>query len=673
MDLKPRLTLRAVKLTAVTSEGEVGRTVQFSKGLNVLRAGNTSGKSTTLQAIIYALGLEGMLSPRREVPLPHSMTDSVTVDNKELRVLRSWVSLEFENAEEKVITATRQVKNAETKNTVITVEHGPALTQGGTFKTEDYFVRMAGAAQRESGFHHFLTNFLGWNLPLVSYMDGSEKPLYSECLFPFFYVEQKHGWSGVQARIPTYFGIREVGKRSFEYVLGLDVFERILQRQRLSSNISELEGSWRAALTDLKNTAIAAGVAISREPHRIADSLEEDSASPTAFVDGTWLPLESAIARLRQGIAKKEAAPTASPNSASLEKELEEAEDSVRLLVTGLALLIEERNALQEQGSQLDIRLEALNEDLQRHKDAALLVRLGAKHAKSLAEDHTCPTCHQEVNDGMDISTHPMTVDENIAFIDRQCSTFSAARDDVVRTLDAMRVRERSMRDSLERLRQRVRRLKEALLGPERATSIAEISQRNALQDQLDKLLQHQRSLEKPRELLRSLSVSHKEQAEALKALKASDLTESDKSKLVKVEQYLRDQLRRYHFHSLKPAEVEVSRDTYRPAHEGYELGFDLSASDMIRVIWSYLFAVLRVSDEEGGNHLGLLIFDEPKQQETASESYAQLLKEAGDQGRRGSQIIFATSESRQTLLKMLEGSDYNLIDIPDGQRILTR
>lgn len=673
MDLKPRLLLRAVKLTAVTTEGEVGRTVEFKQGLNVLRAGNTSGKSTTLQAIIYALGLEGMLSPRREVPLPHSMTDSVTVDDQELRVLKSWVSLEFENAEGEVITATRQVKSDETKNTVITVEYGPALTKGGTFKTEDYFVRLAGAAQRETGFHYFLTFFLGWKLPFVSYMDGSEKPLYSECLFPFFYVEQKHGWSGVQARIPTYFGVREVGKRSFEYILGLDVFERILQRQRLASNISELEGSWKAALTDLKNTAIAAGVAISREPHRIADSLHEDSASPTAFVDGTWLPLDSAVVRLRQIISRKGSDHSTGANSAALEKELEEAEDSVRLLVTGLALLIEERNGLQEQGAQLDIRLEALNEDLQRHKDAALLVRLGAKHARSLAEDHTCPTCHQEVSDGMDISTHPMTVDENISFIDRQCSTFSAAREDVSRTLDAMRVRERSMRDSLARLRQRVRRIKEALLGPEHAMSLAEVSRRNSLQEQLDKLIENQRSLDQPRELLRSLSGSHKEQTEALKALKASDLTETDKSKLRKVEKYLRDQLHRYHFHSLKPEEVDISRDTYRPAHEGYELGFDLSASDMIRVIWSYLFAVLRVSDEEGGNHLGLLIFDEPKQQETASESYAELLQEAGEQGRRGSQVIFATSESRQTLLKMLEGSQYNLIDIPDGERILTR
>jgi hypothetical protein len=140
---------------------------------------------------------------------------------------------------------------------------------------------------------------------------------------------------------------------------------------------------------------------------------------------------------------------------------------------------------------------------------------------------------------------------------------------------------------------------------------------------------------------------------------------------LEQVERYLRQQLRRYQFDSLRPEDVDISRETYRPAHEGYELGFDLSASDMIRVIWSYLFAVMRVSEEEGGNHLGLLIFDEPKQQETAKESYRQLLHEAAEQGQRGSQIIFATSEDRESLMEMLGGTRYNLIDIAEGQKVL--
>lgn len=673
MELKPRLVLRAVRLSVETAEGQVGRTVFFQHGLNVLRAGNTSGKSTTVQAIIYALGLEGMLSPKREVPLPHSMTDSLTVEGKDRSVLASRVSLEFENAAGTIVTATRQVKNASVDNTVISVDFGPAITDPKGFPTTDFFVRRKGAAQRENGFHFFLCDFLGWELPLVSHMDGSEKPLYSECLFPFFYVEQKHGWSGLPPRIPTYLGIREVGKRSFEYVLGLEVFQRILLRQRLKSNITELEVTWRSALLELQTLARATGVTTRNEPRRISDSRGESSPVYTALVAGEWLPTDVAINQLRQELSNRarQEISTAEEGSQKLENELQSAEDSVRSTLVTLSLLMEERGVLEEQEGQLDLRLDALAEDLQRHKDSALLVRLGAKHVKSLAVDHACPTCHQEVNDGFDIASHAMTVDENITFIDRQRKTFFEAREDATRALQSIRLREKSLRNFLAEMRRRVRQIKDTLIGPSNAPSLADISERSALQDQLDRLINNEQALKSQSKQLRDLAFKHKEQSDLLAGLAKSDLSEADNQKLRHVEHHLRRQLHRYQFDSLNPQDVEINRETYRPSHEGYELGFDLSASDMIRVIWSYLLAVLRVGDDTGGNHLGLLILDEPKQQETADESYRELLHEAAEQGQRGSQIIIATSENRDSLIAMLAEKRYNLIDIPEGEKIL--
>ena len=41
---------------------------------------------------------------------------------------------------------------------------------------------------------------------------------------------------------------------------------------------------------------------------------------------------------------------------------------------------------------------------------------------------------------------------------------------------------------------------------------------------------------------------------------------------------------------------------------------FDSSASDNIRGIWAYTVALLQVSMSKGGNHPGVLIFDEPVQ-----------------------------------------------------------
>ena len=68
------LRVRAVDLAAETKQGEFGDRLDFQPGLNVILADNTRGKSTLVQSIIYGLGLEKMLSPRRDVPLPRVMT-----------------------------------------------------------------------------------------------------------------------------------------------------------------------------------------------------------------------------------------------------------------------------------------------------------------------------------------------------------------------------------------------------------------------------------------------------------------------------------------------------------------------------------------------------------------------------------------------------------------------
>lgn len=114
-----------------------------------------------------------------------------------------------------------------------------------------------------------------------------------------------------------------------------------------------------------------------------------------------------------------------------------------------------------------------------------------------------------------------------------------------------------------------------------------------------------------------------------------------------------------------------MDRTTYRPVHEGFDLGFDLSASDMIRVIWAYLFAILAVGQENGGNHLGPLVFDEPRQQEAAHSSDRALLAEASSAGAGGAQVLFATSEPLESRQQMLQGRHYNLISLAAREKLL--
>jgi len=57
------LRLRHLRLRASTSAGLYGADIPFGPGLTVIWADNTKGKSTCMQGMLYALGLERMLSP----------------------------------------------------------------------------------------------------------------------------------------------------------------------------------------------------------------------------------------------------------------------------------------------------------------------------------------------------------------------------------------------------------------------------------------------------------------------------------------------------------------------------------------------------------------------------------------------------------------------------------
>lgn len=667
------LVLRAVQLQASTSGGDVGTVVRLEPGLNVLRADNSSGKSTVLQAIIYALGLEGMLSARRDIPLPHSMTDHVDVGDAKYAVERSWVRLELQNASGHVITIERHVKSRSIDRGLVQVWHGPMISGLGDYTKSDYFVRRAGAAVREAGFHHYLAEFAGWRLPSVTHMDGSERPLYLESLFPYFYVEQKHGWSGVQARLPTYLGIRDVGKRSAEYVLGLEYFQRVLERQRLTAAASEIQSAWDQAVDELRGAVQAAGLVLTPGPARPTIELADVDYRPRLHTGEEWLELDAALAARQAEVRRLQARPIATVGERSVELEQQLAAASARFDLENAAYqsLLEEQRVVLARRDQVELRIDSLEEDLQKHKDSITLSNMGADQSIQLIAQHVCPTCHQHLSDGSDIAAHVMTAAESVDFISEQLNTFRGMSADLDRVVSAVAARLIAMRARLSDERSAIRSLKDALMASNATPSIADVSALALAQNRLEALILQRENILRARDLLSSLAAQWRANRELLGRLSTEGLSPRDSRVLDAVEASLRAQLRRYGFSSLSPDEVEINRETYRPANEGFDLGFDISASDMIRVIWAYLMSLLEVSRSFDGNHAGFLIFDEPRQQETAKESYEALLRQAADAGAAGVQILFATSEPSLGLRAMLSGAAYSLIDIPSQTKLL--
>ena len=201
------LTINRVEIAAETNGGRFSAGLDLEKGLNILRAENTSGKSTCVNAIAYGLGLEQILGPSRKRPFPKSLYSEILnskAEKKPYFVQRSYVSLEIENHLNHKAILTRDVSGQDNK---ITIKENDV--------EEDYFLGVSGnvgSAKSEKGAHHWLAEFIGWELPNVVKFDGKETKLYLECIFPLFFIEQKRGWSEIQANIPSNYGIKNVKK-----------------------------------------------------------------------------------------------------------------------------------------------------------------------------------------------------------------------------------------------------------------------------------------------------------------------------------------------------------------------------------------------------------------------------------------------------------------------------
>jgi hypothetical protein len=168
---------------------------------------------------------------------------------------------------------------------------------------------------------------------------------------------------------------------------------------------------------------------------------------------------------------------------------------------------------------------------------------------------------------------------------------------------------------------------------------------------------------------LESLESAAREYGECISSLEKlkSDTSDRDEAKLQLLQNFFVSQLDQYGFSSIKPASLlRISRETFRPTYEGFDLGFNLSASDMIRTIWSYLYALMEVARTNDTNHLGLLVLDEPRQQQANRVSFAEFAKRAANSKGADQQILFLTSEDPETLSAMLAGTEREYLEFED-------
>lgn len=654
------LRLRHLRMRAVTPAGPYGVDIRFEAGLNVIWADNTKGKSTCMQGMLYALGLEKMLSPRREVPLPHAMTSFLRNDDESKeQVLESSVSLEIQNGAGNVVTVHRPIKKLAIDNRLITVDFGPTLTEPEFIaSSRNFFVVDPGAAQREDGFHRFLEDFLGWQLPSVRRYDAPEGKLYLETIFPLFWVEQKMGWSAIPAAIPTYLRIREVQKRAVEFIMDLDIHKLELERQRIHERADQIFRDWRNIWDEIDRFARRNGAkteALPQRPTALADELGRGHILVAERM--SWVPLRDQLTQLRTRVSELTAIPVP-PVGASADQlaaELKALSKEVEELNLSRIELYKARQLKAADVESLVRRIASIADDMQKNQDVQKLQRY-AGSSGTLTPDH-CPTCEQSLVDSLisqQVLTAVMPIEDNIEYLRSQRNMFEDILSREREELSKLEARGSQVERNLLELYARLRNVRADLVAPSGNPSAVAIEERVRAEARIRELQAVQATFDDTVERMKSLAGSFSDLLLELNALPKDKMSLLDRNKFEALTTLVRRHAKSFGFSTFDSAELTIDEDSYRPQKEGYEIGFETSASDAIRLKWAYQLGLLELGREFATPHPGMLLLDEPRQQSSSRVSFGRLLESAAASDRADQQIIVSTSEDLETLREIL-------------------
>jgi chromosome segregation ATPase len=661
------LKINRLRVEINTANGMYGIDETFHSGLNFIASlENTCGKSSILAAIYYCLGLEQILGGVGGVGskvLTSAFKNTIDDNGQPWSVTESGAYLEIGNGNE-TVTIYRNIKAENKDNRLITVYYG-TYDKIGDPKTQsaDYYVNIQYAATGEKGFHTFLEDFLHLELPLVRVSDGNERKLYLQVIFSSMFIEQKHGWSDILSGMPV-FGIRESKKRVVEFILGLDTLKNEKERDRLNAVKVQLEREWEQLASEMQRAVYSETCDVMNFPTRPRVLTEKDCSRIT-ITSNSGMVISDEIGRLQTEYAGlRQLKPRVLDNFEALNKELSETETAILAIEAELSSIAKRLASGSEAISRLTSDLEIVNSDIRNNEDAARLQKFGSEAADGELSVDVCPTCKQHIQDNLlsaGAESGFMSIEENIRHLKEQRKMLEFSLDSRKNTRDELQ----RNRQQLEARLQTLRRLAQTLRSDLYTTTDTEASEAIMLKkieisSHIEHLLKLQSAVASMIEQLQELSSRWNAYLDQKAKLPSRAISDSDEDKIKLLKTHFINNLKRYHYSSLSNFDgIDISIESLLPTIDGFDMKFDSSASDGIRVIWAFTMALLQVSIEKNGNHPCVVIFDEPAQQSIVPDDMESFIKSAAELGKE-CQIITAITLNSQELIGIVNGLDDN-------------
>jgi hypothetical protein len=287
-----------------------------------------------------------------------------------------------------------------------------------------------------------------------------------------------------------------------------------------------------------------------------------------------------------------------------------------------------------------------------------------------------CPVCNQKIQDSLlhiGQNVPVMSVEENIKHLEGQKAILEFDINSHKSNIENLTIIQNDIRDKLATLRRLAQTIRSDLFSTETEWSETIVHKLVDIETQIRKYNQVKSQISKKMDGIMALSARWRDYKEEVAKLPRNSISDLDIKRIKAFKRNFIANLQKYNCKSVLDFNaIDIPIETCLPMIDGFDMKFDSSASDNIRIIWSFTMALLQTSIENNGNHPGVIIFDEPAQHSIVTSDMDSLIKSVLELN-GSSQVIMGitlNNEELEKTIKKLQGETANIIEI--GERAFT-
>ncbi|WP_338525785.1 AAA family ATPase [Pseudomonas batumici] len=697
--------IKAIHIEIQTDSGPFGFYTEFSRNLNIIRGRNSAGKSTVVHAIMYAMGMEELLGAQNENALTWALKNHLEHEGVKHQIQTSRVTIEIES-NDKTITARRSIREDGVSNKLVRIQESAWLTTGKVSPTLYKFIHDPNSAQIEEGFFKYFEQFLGLELPLVPRTNNKPTKLYLQYLFAAMIVEQKRGWTDYIANLP-YFGVKDARIKIVDFLVGTDVFDTDAKRDALDQDSKQIHDEWQVIQRTLLGETLKQGFRLSNIPKSPVPAFSTELVTfhkTTEGVTESLLEYKQRRASEHQLIGEKLSQQAEAPTQ-EIAQAIEKHTNDLERFTVSYETCLGDLGLLRVTLNSNSLNTRQAKDELSKNLAAQKLIKFGASLNLATA-GNSCPACHQSIGNSLvDLheSTPHMDISTNIDYLNAQLRMLEREKGGIEQSIKELEALKEQLTRTLSATKSALRALRSDL-NSNSSVSKSGIRLQVQIEMELEELTKFEESSDRALDALGALSQRMLANQKARGQMPENHYSAADQAKYSLFEQMFRANIGAFDYHSAAIEDIEFNRENLLPYLSKIELreinskrqpfntsaleeptapsigrsddspkgkgniARESSASDFVRLIWSYLLSIYQTSSHPTvkGNHLGFLLLDEPGQHSMATKSQQALFQLLSSE--KGLQSIVAASfdDSDATYKEATANVEFKLIQLGD-------